>query len=605
MLFDSTMLSVIAEELRGSVQTARVAAAHQPHHSELYLEFGPRPATVCLCSAPDAARVHLATSVPDAPLKPYPFCMSLRKHLVHARLIDVRQWDFDRILWLRFGECAGLGPESQRALVAELMGRRSNIILLQPGDPAEPESNTIVACAKHITRNVNRYREILPGIAYVPPPAGVRRPTDVRADGDWDQPPERFDPRAATPEMLSERMAQVSCQTPVGRWLSGEAAGASATFIAEVLHRAGVDADETLEQLDAEDLEGLGAAMRTVSGGSEGRAAFIHVPRSEASSPHGHVAYPVSLHHLQQSHTAQERESLSAALDELARDIAAASTRTRLRDRLSSVIGAALRRAETKLAARQTQARDVEDYEAHRRRGELIMSNVARIEPGAPRAKVIDYADPSQREVEVTLDPQLSPTENAQRHFARYRKARQGAERLPALVRESQDEVDYLSSLNAQLEWLEAPDELLQLEQEVRRGGYIKREPAPKRRRRDTGPSVRVPSTELPEGYRIYYGRNNRQNEYLLRHIASPNDLWLHVKDAPGCHAIIKGESPKAPVPRNVLIRAARIAARNSTLRSDSVVAVDYTQRKHVTKPKRSRPGFVHYVNSKTIHVRP
>jgi predicted ribosome quality control (RQC) complex YloA/Tae2 family protein len=531
--------------------------------------------------------------------------MSLRKHLHHARLLEVRQCDFDRILWLRFGECAGLGPESQRALVAELMGRRSNIVLLQPGDPAEPESNTIVACAKHITRDVNRYREILPGIPYVPPPAGVRRATDVRPDGDFDQPPERFDPRAATPAMLSERMAQVSRQTPIGRWLSGEAAGASATFIAEVLHRAGIDADETLEQLDAEDLDGLGAAMRAVAGGGEGRAAFILVPPGEDTSPHRHIAYPVSLHHLQQSHTVEQRESLSAALDEIARGIAEASTRTRLRDRLSSVIGAALRRAETKLAARQTQARDVEDYAAHRRLGELIMSNVAQIQPGAARATVIDYSDPTQREVEVELDPQLSPTGNAQRHFARYRKAKQGAERLPPLVKESQDEVDYLSGLNAQLEWLEAPDELLQLQEEVRRGGYIKREPAPKRRRRDAEPSVRVPSTDLPEGYRIYYGRNNRQNDYLLRHIASPNDLWLHVKDAPGCHAIIKGESPKAPVPRTVLIRAARIAARNSTLRNDGVVAVDYTQRKHVTKPKRSRPGFVHYVNYKTINVRP
>ncbi len=531
--------------------------------------------------------------------------MSLRKHLTRARLLEVRQWDFDRILWLRFAECGGLGPESQRALVAELMGRRSNIILLEPGDPDDPEGSTIVACAKHVTADVNRYRQILPGIPYVPPPAGVRRPSSELPEGDWDEPPQRFDPRCADVEMLSQRMGEVPAQTLVGKWLSAEANGASATFVAEVLHRSGIEADEPLEQLEDEDIAGLASAMRAVSCVEPERQGLIHIPSDMELSPHRRLAYPVPLQHLSQSHTVEERESLSAALEDMARSLVEASTRAQLRARLSSVINASLRRAEKKLNAREAEARGMEDYEKHRRLGELIMSNVSLIPRGASSATVTDYSDPEQPEVEVKLDRQLSPADNAQRHFARYRKAKQGAQRVPALVKEARDEAEYLSGLSAQLEWLEDTGELMELEEELRRGKYLKRKQVQKRRGRGEEPSVRIPSTNLDDGYRLYYGRNNRQNDYLLRHVASPNDLWLHVKDAPGCHAIIKGESPKQEVPRNILIRAARIAARNSTLRKDSVVAIDYTQRKHVTKPKASRPGFVHYVNYKTINVRP
>lgn len=605
MLFDSTMLSAVAEELGEALRDTRVTGVHQPHHSELYLEFGPRPTTVCLCSAPDMARIHLATRVPSVPTKPYPFCMSLRKHLLHARVLDVRQWDFDRILWLRFGECAGLGPTSQRALVAELMGRRSNIMLLEPGGPEEPESNRIIACAKHVTREVNRYREILPGVAYVAPPAGVQRLSGAPAEGGWDEAPERFDPRRAGPEMLSERMAQAPPQTAVGKWLSAQAAGASATFVAEVLHRAGIDADEPLEQLDDTDVSTLAASMRAVTCTEEGRRGLIYVPRDGDSHLRRSLAYPVPLYHLAGTHEVAERENLSVAIEEISGRMADAATRARRRDRLSATIAAALKRAETKLAARRDDARKLEHYEADKRLGELIMANIGRIEPGAERAVVIDYFDPEQPEVEIELDARLSPVENAQQHFARYRKSKQGTGRLPALVGEAADEVEYLSGLRAQLELLETADELLQLEEELQRGRYLKRQPAPKRQGERGKPSVRVPSEELPGGYRIYFGRNNRQNDYLLRHIASPNDLWLHVKDAPGSHAVIKGGSPKEPVPRDVLIRAAQIAARHSALRNDSVVAIDYTHRKHVTKPKGSRPGFVHYVNYKTINVRP
>ncbi|MFQ6096474.1 MAG: NFACT family protein [Armatimonadota bacterium] len=577
MLFDSTILAAITREVAEALLGARVSAVRQPHFARVYLDFGGR-GVLLASSAPDDARVHLTTEAPEATRRPLPFCSALRRHLVRARLDAVEQVDFDRVLWLRFSECEGHGPECRRALVIEIMGRHSNMILV---DESRGDGRpTILACAKHVTHKVNRYRQILPGEAYVPPPASERR-----------------DPRRLTPDDVSAILD--ACPGPVERALAKLLAGASPTFIAEIVHRAGLGPEDMGDSLSSEDVAQIARAASEVACAT---GAFVHLPQSPTEKA---LAYPAPLEHLAQTHRAEPRDSMSAALQELAISAQEAVTRARLKAGLISAVESALRRAESRAASRRRELDSAGDYDAHRRVGEAIINNVHRIPQGAARATLVDYGSPDQRTLDVELDPTLSPADNARRHFEAYRRGKRIAARLPGLIAEAQAEADYLSRMLARVESLDEIAALRDVEAELTSRGYLTGARRERRRRdRPSKPSEPEVGRLYSHGCTIRYGRNEAQNEHLLRRRAAPDDVWLHVRGAPSGHVIIKCPGTGDP-PREVLVQAARLAARNSALRRDGAVEVDYTLRKHVTKPKGAPPGFVRYTHAKTIVVKP
>lgn len=571
MVFDSLMLARIAADVRRLAVGARVERVFLPAGDEVALDLRrklPRPQLVVSWSA-QFGRAHLAGTAEPRPDLHLPIGDVLRKHLRGATLTDARQVGFDRLLRVEFANCGGMGPQSRATLVAEIMGRHANIILLDP-------QGSIIACAKHVTAAVNRYRETLPGLEYVPPP-------------DFG----RLDPHGATAEAL-EGMAAQAPDASLRNILRKGLMGAGDVFLDELIARAEVDGAGPPQDAWAERVAGVLAEML-----GEAEAAgptWVYMGGGES------FAYPLAL--VSRPDLAREEaEDLSEAVEAL---VAAQRQRRRLderRERLGGFARRALKRAAATEQARRRTLASAEEADDLRRRGELILANLHAIEQGKARVTVTDYYDPAQPAVEIELDPHHSPQDNAKALFERYKRARRIQKRVPPLLRQAVMQREYLEGLLDQLEAAETEQELDELERELDAGGYIGRQA----RRRDKPrpvPAGEPRRTASSDGLAILYGTTGTQNDALVR-MADGDDIWLHVREGPGGHVLIRTGGRPDAVPEATLREAAAIAAAHSRQRRDTRVEVAYTLAKHVRKPRGAPPGFVTYSEASTLVVAP
>lgn len=577
MLFDSTMLARIAADLRRHAVGARVGRVFHASRHEVVLDLRrriPRPQILLSWSA-EFGRVHLAADARPTPDLHSPFADGLRKHVRGAVLSDARQVGFDRILHLEFTHCAGLGPESRATLVAEIMGRHANLILLD-------EDRDIIACAKLIGPGLNRYRQTLPGLPYVPPP-------------DFD----RIDPCATSPEDLALAAAE-HADTPIRKFLRRALMGASDVFLDELLVRSDLPDDAPVDELPADWAGRIARTAADILAEAEAEGpGFICGVAGSGLAPA--FAYPLPL----QSRPEGERAAadLSEALEDLVSHMRTARDIGQRKERLAGMARRALRKAEARRTQRKRALAEAESGDDLRRRGELILANLHTTKPGAVRITVTDYYDPDQPEVEIDLDPNHSAKDNAQALFARYKRARRIQDRVPPLLAKASRECAYLQGLLEQIELADSPEEMAELEHELHRGGYVGKQARRKRPPPKLGP-VEPRRATSPEGIPILYGKTGHQNDALLR-IARPDDLWFHVTDGPGGHVLIRTEGRPERLPEGTIIHAAEIAAGLSRWRADSRAGVSYTHAKHVRKPKGAPPGFVLYTRAKQLTVEP
>ncbi len=587
MIFDSLSLCRIAADLRRSAIGARVDRVFQPSREELVLDLRrkmPRPQIMLSWSA-EFGRAHLAAGAQPRPGANMPIADVLRKHLRGATVVGCEQINFDRILHITFANCVGLGPQSRATLVAEIMGRHANLVLLD-------EDETIIACAKHVPARVNRYREVLPNIQYVPPPSF-----------------ERVQPRDVTPEGL--RRAAECLDAPVREVLHKTLMGASDLFLDETLYRAGEVEDGGTAKgggdSSAVGLQDPGyatavvAAMHGLIAEAEAEGAgHLYVPRK--SSGRRPFAYPVALC-THEGVPCEPAPDLSAATEAAVLRLQLERDMTGRRERLRGFTRRALKKATGRENERRRALQEAEGAEALKRKGELIIANLWAIGPGASEVTVLDYFDPEQRQVTIALDENYSAQENAQAWFDRTKRYRRVQERVPALLQEARVEREYLEGILAQIDNADTPEDLDQLEVELDRRGHIGQQS----KRRKKPPSlgqVEPRRYQSPEGFAVLCGKTGPQNDALLR-LANGDDLWLHVKTGPGAHVLIRTGGRPDSVPESTLLYAAAIAAANSRQRSDSRVDVNYTQAKHVRKPPGAPPGFVTYTDFSTVTVTP
>lgn len=574
MLFDSAILHAVTSEVRRYWLGRRVQHILQNNYHEIAIVVGASRgfSTLRIVIAPDAAHAHLVAEPASPGGHPPPLCMALRKHIKGAVVSDVRQQRFDRILEIEFRECEGLGPACRRTLVAEIMGRYSNIILLD-------ERELILACAKHITRRVNRYREIVEGIPYVRPPTG-----------------ERLNPLSATVDELMRRLPEADERTAADKWIRDNTMGASRVWVAEVLARAGVQPDA---EVTADVVERVWAALAQLR--SELEAADGHAVIHHCGGERAPIVYPVQLRHLAGARRTTH-VSISAALEAVYADESTQRHTEQIRNQLLHAVQSALKAADRRLRRLQEQLPAPDDVTRLRMCGDAILANLTSIDRNTRIIQLPDPLNPDATPLTIEIDPNKSPAENAQTYYRRYKKAKQALETLPLMLRAVEQDVDYLQGVRFAVESAEGTNELEEIRQELIEEGIIK---APSRQRasRETH-RVTLGRFTSSDGFTILYGRNNKQNEYLFRHESQPDDLWLHVRNAPGAHVIIK-RAGGGDIPERTLLEAAAIASRHSPLRNSTSVDVDYTLRKHVRKPKGARPGFVTYRNFRTIAVRP
>ncbi len=574
MLFDSAMLARICTDLQQVLPGCQVRRVVTTGKSEVAVETnvpGPAPWLV-LCGDSEFGRVHLAEEVEPRPDTHSPLADVMRRYLQGAIVQRIEQIGFDRLLCIEFINAQRLGRRSKCTLVAEVTGRYSNILLLN-------EEGLILECLKHIPAEVNRYRQSLPGLEYVPPPSFGK-----------------VDPFAIKAAEFNRIAKQADPAWNFKQWFRNNFQGGSDIFIAEIAARAGITAGTQLPALDEECtkrlpevLSGLrelimtpGEAYICREQGTNNLFAYPFVPQSQPDV----ITTPV--------------RDLSIAVEQVCHELKQIWQSQQLREQLLRAVGKQLDHVLTRARKRKAALKSVPDADKYRKWGELILAHLSEIPPRAREVTVTNYYAEDQSAITIPLDPNRPPQQVAQHYFKRYKRAQRLSDHLPRLLKLDRIQQDYLEGLLHQIENAEQLADLEELRQEMIDQGILQ----PPKREQPHPAKRRLPRYESQDGYLVIYGKTGRQNDEVIRQ-ASPDDIWLHVQRGPGGHVVIKTGGHPDAVPESTLIEAAQHAAALSRQAGSPKVEVDYTQVKHINKPTGGPPGFVYYRNFKTLRVQP
>ncbi|MEP0767582.1 MAG: fibronectin-binding domain-containing protein [Fimbriimonadia bacterium] len=558
--FDSTVLAAVVAECRKLVG-GRLQRISQPDEHTLCLQVycgGPLLVLLLCCDA-QFARAHLTAVRPANPQPTPAFCSMARKWTENGRITDVRMRGMDRVLEV---EVIGEGGRTF-TYIGEFMGKHSNVMLLD-------DTGLVLGALKTVGAKQSR-RQVRAGLRYQPPP-----------------PIGGLDPRILTPDEFEALARDAEEIGP--DWLRQTVQGVS-PFLAERLWELGGARREGLREAYATWREVLLANdWRPVAYRAKGGASLGAYP----------IAFPPP-----PGVTVAERRSLCEALDAHYLSLVAAGKMDQERAHLRTALSRALSATERALDDVQARLSDADLARRWQVFAELILAYAHTLEPGATTLLAPDYTDPTGAEVEIALDGNLTPAENAELYFRKARSARQAEpalrERLVLLSRARDD----LLALLARLDDMRA-QELAEARNEATLRGWLRTQES-QRGEKEERPfdGHRIRRVHTAEGLDILYGESATANDYLTQRVAKPNDWWLHVRGGVSAHAIVPTGNRPADVPRSVLERAAQLVARNSPAKHSSLVAVDYTLRKFVRKPRGAAPGLVTYSHEKTLHVTP
>ena len=564
MPLDALCLTAVAGEVRAAVQGGKIDKIYQPARDEVVLYIrGPAGNVRLLLSAnPGHPRAHLTERNRENPEQPPMFCMLLRKHLQGARILELNQPPLERILDFRLETLDELGDRVERRLVLEAMGRSANLLLLDG-------EGRIVDCTRRVDGDLARgQRQLLPGLFYRQPPAV-----------------DKLNPFTLEPEEL-----RLALENPLGKaWdklLLDSFTGLSPLVARELAFRAGDDS----EKLAAE-LEKLGKAVE-----ENHFTAYLLVREGK---PVDFTFLPV----LQYGPETESipRESFSALLDDFFSDRESAErVRQRGQDLVKSVTSARDRTAR-KLGNQARELEATKNRERLRELGDILTSNLHLMEKGMSTFRTMDFYDPEGGEVDIPLDPLLTPQQNAAKYYKEYNKAKTAEEMLTIQIEKGEKELEYLNSVLENIALAEGEKDLQEIRQELTETGYLRRpKTAAKRAKRVSGKPMEFRSSA---GLRISVGKNNSQNDLLTTKLAYKSDIWLHTQKIHGSHVILWLEGGEADA--QSLTEAAQLAAYFSQARDGSKVPVDYTPVKYVKKPAGARPGMVVYTTYQTAVVEP
>ncbi len=579
MAFDGLVLAAVKNELQMTIVGGRVEKIYQPLPREIHFLIRQGKTRLRLLVSADArdGRVHLTRQSRENPPAPPLFCMVLRKHLEGGKITGLDQPGLERVLRIMVEAVDELGRLAEKTLVCEVMGKHSNIILV------DPASNMILDGINRYSSALSRYREVLPGRRYIPPPE-----------------PGKFNPLEATEEIFRSALWDPDRDTGVATMILDKFAGFSPQTCREITVRAGLDPAVSNQYLGETELVRLWQAFRIIRDRAvAGR--FAPTVCYQGGRPVAFAAFELT----QFPEAGCRAGPISEILDEFFSARERQEQFSQAAADLQKTVRHEIKKCQKKIALHQESLKQAEDAERFKILGELIKANIFQLPAGSSSAELVNYLDPAGEKVVVPMDPQLSPAENAQAYFKKYTKARHIRVIASRCLDQTGAELAYLESVMMALDQAERPGDLAEIKAELIKEGYRKPETVP-RGTKKPGPGLEPSPLRFKsaDGLEILVGRNNRQNDYITMKMARPDDIWLHVKDIPGSHVIIRSEQA-GEVPGSTLLQAAGIAAFYSRARQSAKVAVDYTRRKHVRKPKGAKPGMVVYDNQKTVLVAP
>lgn len=576
MALDGVFLSFLTRELNEALEGGRVDKVHEPEKDEIDIVFRLRSgsAKLLLSSNPNSPRIHLTDTNKENPMSPPMFCMLLRKHLTGAKFAGVRQPGFERIVFVDFLARNELGDEVLRTIAVEIMGRYSNIILID-------ENGRIIDAVKHVDITMSRERQVLPGLQYeLPPKQDKLSLSETPADA-----------------IVAKIRQGKDCE--LQKAIISTVQGVSPIVCRELSLLACGDATARVASLSGDDFKRLSSVLETLRGNIAARNGTpVLVADPATRKPKDFSFMPIKQYG--DAVLTSEYKTFSELLDAFytERDLMERMSQ-RSRDILN-VITAAQARITRKLANQRTELERSRGREKLRICGDLVSANLYRLKKGMTSCRVVNFYEEDEPEVTVELDPTLTPSQNAQKYYNEYRKLSAAEKYLKEQIAAGEEELAYLETVLDELSRVQAESGLAEIRQELADEGYIKRRSVNGSKHMKESAPMRFCSDD---GFEILVGRNNRQNDRLTLKTAAKNDVWLHTKNIPGAHVIIVTNG--RTVPESTLTQAAVIAAYYSKAKDSSQVPVDYTLARYVKKPNGAKPGRVIYENFKTAFVNP
>ncbi len=577
MALDGITAAAIVHELKTNLIGGRIDKIHQPVADEI--RFSVRGAGVVhkiLASANSSnPRIHFTETARENPMTAPLFCMVLRKHIAGGKIMDICQPNFERIIMIKIESANEMGDMTVKNLILEIMGKHSNLILTD-------ENGRILDSIKRVSHEKSSVREVLPGKDYVLPPSQNKKNPLLAEQGDF-----LFSLALQSGQKLQE-------------FLYKTYTGISPIMAGEICFRADLEPSDTCQQITPEKGEALFTAFQAVMEEvklSNFTPKLYYHPNSNRVLDFG-VIDMTEFKAFQQ----KTFPSISALLESFYQERDHASHIKQkahdMRRLVSSNIERCIKKKEIQLKTRK----DVAAMESWRKKGELLTANIYAIPQGATTFRTTDFYDEAMGEIEISLDPTKTPSENAQKYFSRYNKAKRTLTALEIQEKQNDEELVYLESVLNALENASDEADLAEIRTELAESGFVRRQ-APKKGAPKAKKAKPLHFTSS-DGYEIYVGKSNLQNDELTLRFADSMDIWLHTKEIPGSHGIIRTNGTGI-ASDTALEEASNLAAFYSKAKNSSMVPVDYTQRKNVKKPNGAKPGMVIYLTNRTIYVTP
>ena len=576
MAFDGITIANITKELQETLLGGRIYKIAQPENDALLLTIKNNGGQYRLLLSADASLplVYLTEKNRQSPMTAPGFCMLLRKHLQNARITSISQPGLERIIHIDLEHLNEMGDLCQKKLIVEIMGKHSNIIFCD-------DKEQIIDSIKHVSAMVSSVREVLPGRTYfIPQTQDKQNPLSLADHAD--------------PSYVNFKTQMQEKPMPLYKALYTTYTGLSPVIAQEICYRAGVDADlpaKALADTDEASLKAVFSAftdmMAQVAAGT-----FSPVIIYDGKTPIEFAALPLTLYGDKESRTSL---SISSVLE---RYYAERETVTRIRQKstdLRRIVQTALERNVKKYDLQLRQMEDTKKRDTYKIYGELLNTYGYSAAPGAKTLEAVNYY--TNEPVTIPLDDTLTPQENAQRYFDKYGKMKRTYEALSELTIQVKEEIEHLESILSALDIAMQEEDLVQIREELIESGYIRRKGGSKKAKITSKPFHYVSS----DGFHLYVGKNNFQNDELTFKFATGGDWWFHAKQMPGSHVILKTEGKE--VPDRAFEEAARLAAYYSRGREQDKVEIDYIQKKHVKKPAGAKPGFVVYYTNYSMAI--
>lgn len=553
MAFDGLFTAAMTDELQ-ILKDGRISKIHQPNTQEviLMIRAGRSNHKLLISTHPSYSRVQLTEETQTNPPEPPMFCMVLRKHLEGGTIESIRQEGNDRIITLNIRAKNEIGDDISRSLIIEIMGRHSNMILI------DPDRNMIIDSLKHLPPSVNSYRTVMPGQSYIPAP-----------------PQNKLNPFEVDEKIWSDVFSTTEGPKDVVNAFSGF----SPIHAEEILHRLnGISPDQSFNVFQLFLSSFLGGKKTPTIAENGNKSLFSATALTFADK------------------TIATFDTLGEMLDKV---YFARAERERVKSQAADLERwldnevAKLKLKMNKLAKEQKAAEKLDTFQLY---GELLTANSYAIQKGYNEAVVDNYYEEGTT-VTIPLDPRKTPIENAQRFYSRYTKAKNALIMIAKQLQKAQEDIDYFEMIKQQV-MQASPNDIDEIREELADLGLMKaRRGKKKLKPKKPAPESYISSSGIP----ISVGKNNKQNDYLTFKVAARDQIWFHTKDIPGSHVVIHDASPD----EKTIEEAAILSAYFSKARGSSSVPVDFTEVKHVKKPNGSKPGFVIYFEQKTIYVTP